>query len=622
MAGGGSSSSTRLAVDGPAYGANGDATSSTVSSPMTNGANGDPTASAASSQSPGETGPHAERQAERVAWARRLCGVMVSALGAGATSCYVQIIPGARTDAVWAQVLGVVLLVHALPIASLSDAWYCGRSFAGYEPSDAPARLARKHCARLLLVLAVLFVSLGSAFLLAGSGESELASLSSKTGAVQEVPVENAEPCYLVWGVRGGLLEAPSEPTSGRVSWSRTFRSGRIGRYSAETIPGFSSQVATSAAQLDLAAACDALQLPGSPLNSGEKSEDESRRPPCVMGYLQDRNQTPGLGQRVVFPIAANQSTFAARLAQLLTHGLKYSVGFKYDEGERVPREVAWVYTRLHSKYSARSGESIGRPSEVEAYMHSWKSWFDELPQTVGANTSSTVLTKGFVSCRSWELYPTVKAFLSGVFRALVFTPLFCMAAVFAIVRDIAICYAALVSVVGMIIVTMGLLHLLGTPLGPIESLAIAVIIGVSIDYLIHLAFAYQNSLMEHRYYKSRAAMLARANSIISAALTTLCSVVPLMGAKLNPLRQFGTIFTIVTIISTVFALGFFNAFVMASGPLKTRKHSLRESMLGGPSSSVRDDANIQAAQLEAANVLGEELATSPFELHDDELAA
>ena len=41
-----------------------------------------------------------------------------------------------------------------------------------------------------------------------------------------------------------------------------------------------------------------------------------------------------------------------------------------------------------------------------------------------------------------------------------------------------------------------------------------AVIVGVSIDYLIYLAFAYNNSILADRYYKSRAAFLARLGGI------------------------------------------------------------------------------------------------------------
>ena len=120
----------------------------------------------------------------------------------------------------------------------------------------------------------------------------------------------------------------------------------------------------------------------------------------------------------------------------------------------------------------------------------------------------------------------------------------------------------------------------------------------MSIDYIVHLAFAYSNSLLEERYYKSRAAILARSGSICSASLTTLCSVLPLVGAKMLPvrarralsntrlggqprltarapprpqMRQFGTIFSIVAVVSFAFTMLFFTPLLMITGPLTSR---------------------------------------------------
>ena len=47
-------------------------------------------------------------------------------------------------------------------------------------------------------------------------------------------------------------------------------------------------------------------------------------------------------------------------------------------------------------------------------------------------------------------------------------------------------------------------------PLGPVESLSFAVVVGVSVDYIVHLSFAFKYALLAGRYYKSRAAFLAR----------------------------------------------------------------------------------------------------------------
>jgi len=270
---------------------------------------------------------------------------------------------------------------------------------------------------------------------------------------------------------------------------------------------------------------------------------------------------------------------------------------------------LAWVAPTAASKYIVRNGELTSRPRLVDEYIASWRGWFASLSGLVG---------KGWASCRSWELKDTLQAFLDGVLRALMLTPLFCIIAVFLCVRDLCVSYIALYTIVGTIVTTLGLMHVFEIGLGPIESLALAVIIGVSVDYLIHLAFAYKNSLMQQRYYKSRAAMLARTGSITSAALTTLCSVMPLLGSKLMPLRQFGAIFTLVAFISYVFAIGLFNTFLMAAGPKVTRETSAPEEeetaapsepgLVRAPSHGqqlVRDDASIQAAQLDQSFDVG-----------------
>ena len=113
----------------------------------------------------------------------------------------------------------------------------------------------------------------------------------------------------------------------------------------------------------------------------------------------------------------------------------------------------------------------------------------------------------------------------------------------------------------------MGILDLLGLALGPVESLSFAVVIGVSVDYLAHFAYAYKNSLMREHYYKSRAVFLARSGSVSASAATTLCAVLPLLGAQIQPLLLFGIIFTVVALVSVAFALGLFQSLMMVFGP-------------------------------------------------------
>ena len=121
-----------------------------------------------------------------------------------------------------------------------------------------------------------------------------------------------------------------------------------------------------------------------------------------------------------------------------------------------------------------------------------------------------------------------------------------------------------------MLLALLGTMHVLGVPLGITAALALALVLGMSVDYIIHLAHAYKNSMFSDRYHKSRAAIFARGQSIASAAITTLGAVMPLLWAQLLPLRQFGTVFALVTVISLAFAF-FFLAILMVIGPLRTR---------------------------------------------------
>jgi len=98
-------------------------------------------------------------------------------------------------------------------------------------------------------------------------------------------------------------------------------------------------------------------------------------------------------------------------------------------------------------------------------------------------------------------------------------------------------------------------------------------VLGMAVDYLIHLAHAYRHSLFTDRYHKSRAAVFARGQSIVSSAITTFGAVLPLLWAQLLPLRQFGRVFALVAVIAFGFAFCFL-AFLMVFGPLHTRRRA------------------------------------------------
>jgi hypothetical protein len=241
---------------------------------------------------------------------------------------------------------------------------------------------------------------------------------------------------------------------------------------------------------------------------------------------------------------------------------------------------------QVRSKYP-KGGQLINDVARLDRYESEWISWFASLPTLLEgraqwngnvshAPAGRSAFDDGFVTCSQFAIGPTVRAFLDGVTRALVYTPLFCLVAMLLFLGDVYLCYVALYTIVAIIVFVLGLLGVLGMSLGPIESLSFAIVIGISVDYLVHFAYAFKHSLMPEQYYKSRAVLLARSSSTFASGVTTLAAVVPLIWAQVRPLRIFGVIFSVVALVSLCCAFFLFNAILMATGPgIRMTIHSL-----------------------------------------------
>lgn len=121
-----------------------------------------------------------------------------------------------------------------------------------------------------------------------------------------------------------------------------------------------------------------------------------------------------------------------------------------------------------------------------------------------------------------------------------------------------------------MVLTLLGVMKLFAIPLGVTSALALSLVVGMSVDYIIHIAHAYKHSIFADRFYKSRATIFARASSILSAAATTLIAVSPVLAAQLLLLREFGQIFFLVTLVSVCFSIAFL-VVLMLIGPKATR---------------------------------------------------
>lgn len=106
-----------------------------------------------------------------------------------------------------------------------------------------------------------------------------------------------------------------------------------------------------------------------------------------------------------------------------------------------------------------------------------------------------------------------------------------------------------------------------GYQMGVSESIAMVIIIGFSVDYVVHLAAHYVHSAEKKRYERTTESVKDMGVSIFSGGLTTFGSGVFLFGGKIMFFQKFAVIICSTVAFSLTFALVFFQSMCHAFGP-------------------------------------------------------
>ena len=92
----------------------------------------------------------------------------------------------------------------------------------------------------------------------------------------------------------------------------------------------------------------------------------------------------------------------------------------------------------------------------------------------------------------------------------------------------------AIIAVIFIVADITAVMVIAGWELGVIESVATVIVIGFSVDYVVHLATHYVHSPNYSRSVKAKESITAMGVSIFSGAVTTLGSAVFLFGGTIN----------------------------------------------------------------------------------------
>lgn len=173
----------------------------------------------------------------------------------------------------------------------------------------------------------------------------------------------------------------------------------------------------------------------------------------------------------------------------------------------------------------------------------------------------------GVVTAACWVRMATELQAIDGTATSIMVSLAFAVFATVIFTGDIIVSIAALFSMVAIILCVIAILVALGIEFGIVEAISLTILVGISVDFSLHLAEAFTRSHFTHRGLRGVDAVSRVGYPIFSAAVTTLSAVLPMLWCKITILVNFAQIIPLCISASLVYGLHFFAPVLMIVGP-------------------------------------------------------
>eukprot|EP00930_Biecheleria_cincta_P072360 TRINITY_DN59769_c0_g1_i1.p1 TRINITY_DN59769_c0_g1~~TRINITY_DN59769_c0_g1_i1.p1 ORF type:complete len:1130 (+),score=170.20 TRINITY_DN59769_c0_g1_i1:194-3391(+) len=237
----------------------------------------------------------------------------------------------------------------------------------------------------------------------------------------------------------------------------------------------------------------------------------------------------------------------------------KNYVGFE-DVGE--PPRVRWLQLRFVTDVP------WDVPAKISGHWHNvWEGFVSER-NALEAGTAG--VGKIFHSSHLWVRFDFESRLVQSALLSSSSSVLFALLAVLLFLGNAAMAvYIILVNVCSIICLAGTMFGVLGWEFGAVEAVALIVVVGLSVDYSLHLAEAYlQSQCGESRYLRAQDAVRRTGAALVGAAATSVLSCPPILLCTVQVFVRFGTVIIISMVLSLFFSLFVFTSVLMLVGPV------------------------------------------------------
>nr|XP_023657533.1 protein dispatched homolog 3-like [Paramormyrops kingsleyae] len=206
--------------------------------------------------------------------------------------------------------------------------------------------------------------------------------------------------------------------------------------------------------------------------------------------------------------------------------------------------------------------------------------WESFLQEQFSSLPASSALRHGFQTCEHWkQIFMEILGVESALYSLLLSLAI-CIGTVSVFTSHPFLLLPILLTILGVICLVVAVMYWLGWEMGAVEAISLSILVGSSVDYCLHLVEGFllagetgsqaANHHMDASELRQHHTMLAVDHvgvAIVSSAVTTVISTVPLFFCVIVPFAKFGQIVAINTAASILFTLTVSAALLATLGP-------------------------------------------------------
>mmetsp|Transcript_16142 Transcript_16142/g.18104 ORF Transcript_16142/g.18104 Transcript_16142/m.18104 type:complete len:977 (+) Transcript_16142:234-3164(+) len=223
------------------------------------------------------------------------------------------------------------------------------------------------------------------------------------------------------------------------------------------------------------------------------------------------------------------------------------------------------IVNKTDLRYVAVEVIGVGDYAPASVMEPRWERWEDFMDDK--NSDAPHGLSRGFQTSKRWRFYSSEQLLVKNAIQGIFIAGGIAFVVIALSTMNIIIALYSIFVIAGIILSVMSVMYFNGWEFSIAESIAVVILIGFSVDYVVHLVHAYVESNYRSRLDRTRDALSKMGVSILGGAITTFGNGAVLFLCTGIFFVKFAWIITSTIFFALVWSLVFFPAWLIILGP-------------------------------------------------------